>query len=204
MFNFVRLKTLNTIMKQKIYLGVWGAVALIAIATLTRIIPHELNFSPLGAVALFGGAYFLNRGLAVAVPILATFISDLVLNNTLYKSAQGFQWFYDGFYWQYLAYAIIVFWGASILKNVKVQNVIVGALGSSLIFFLVSNFGVFAMSSTYTKDVAGLMTCMAAGIPFIKTTILGDMIFSVLFFGAYALWTSKLSITAKASQIFAK
>ncbi|MBL0294840.1 MAG: hypothetical protein IPQ04_11430 [Saprospiraceae bacterium] len=55
-------------MKQKIYLGVWGAVALIIIATLTRIIPHELNFSPLGAVALFGGAYFLNRGLAVAVP----------------------------------------------------------------------------------------------------------------------------------------
>jgi hypothetical protein len=174
--------------KQKIDLHFSVLTALIILCAFSRIIPHMPNFSPLGAIALFGAAHFTKRWQALLIPIAATWLSDLFINNVIYAQYYPkFTWFYPGFYWQYGSYLLIALVGTAILKKVKIQTVITGALTSTTIFFLVSNFGVWAEGTMYPKTFEGLMACYAAGIPFAKGTILGDLVYSGILFGMFAL-----------------
>ena len=107
-------------------------------------------------------------------------------------------WFYDGFYWQYGSYILIAIAAIFIVKKVNVQNVFAGALASTAIFFLVSNFGVWISSTSYPQTFSGLMTCYAAGVPFIKGTILGDLFYAAVLFGGYAFAQYKVPALAVA------
>ncbi|MFM8837071.1 MAG: DUF6580 family putative transport protein, partial [Bacteroidota bacterium] len=95
-------------MQSKTALQYFVLTAMILLAALSRVIPHMHNFSPLGAIALFGSAHFGRRWLALGVPIAATWLSDLLLNNVVYaRFYPEFTWISPGFYWTYGSYALI-------------------------------------------------------------------------------------------------
>lgn len=122
---------------------------------------------------------------------MATWLSDLYINNVIYAQYYPhFTWFYQGFYWQYGSYICIIMAGLFIFKKVNVLRVALAVLTSSSIFFLVSNFGAWLGSTFYPQTFQGLLACYAAGIPFIKGTLLGDISYSVVLFGLFA-WAQK-------------
>ncbi len=180
---------------QKIHLYFGALVILILLAAFSRVIPHMANFSPLGAIGLFGAAYFTRRWQAFLIPIAATWLSDLFINNVIYAQYYpSFTWFYQGFYWQYGSYLLITLAGIFIFRKVNIQRVVGGALASTVIFFLVSNFGVWASGTMYPKDFGGLMTCYAAGIPFLKGTMLGDLFYASVLFGLFAFAQKRIPL----------
>ncbi len=180
--------------KIKLQFGVLTAI--IVLAAFSRIIPHGVNLSPLAAIGLFGAAHFAKRWQAFLVPIAATWASDLYINNVVYSSTNpSFTWFYDGFYWQYGSYLLITLLGVVLYKtNVTVAKVLGGAVGSSLLFFVISNFGCWVGSSTYSQNLSGLATCYAAGLPFYKFTLASDAFFSAVLFGGYYLLQKQFSV----------
>ena len=175
---------------QKINLRFSFLLLLILLAAFSRVIPHMLNFSPLGAIGLFGAAHFKRKWQAFLIPIAATWLSDLFINNLIYaQHYTKFTWVYKGFYWQYGTYLIIIVAGIFILRKITVKTVLTGALASSAIFFIITNFSCWPGSS-YPQNLGGLMECYAAGIPFLKGTLLGDLFYSSVLFGSFA-WAQK-------------
>jgi hypothetical protein len=150
-------------------------VSAILVAAVLRLVPHPPNFTPIGAMALFSGAYLGKRGLAFLAPLAALLLSDVVLG------------FYSGMWVTYVAVALIVLIGRLALSRVSVVRVGVAAVASSVLFFLVSNFGVWALSGMYPHDLAGLAACYVAAIPFFQNTLAGDLFYSGLLFGGFAL-----------------
>jgi hypothetical protein len=159
-------------------------IGLILVAALSRLLPHPSNFVPVGAMALFGAAALPKRWLAVIVPVLAFYLSDLVLNNTLYAA------YFEGFYWGISLWTIgaiilMVLLGMGLLRNLKFSWLRVGgaAMGATMVFFLVTNFGVWAGGMLYPKTGAGLLAAYAAGLPFLINSLLANLVFSGLLFG---------------------
>ena len=162
---------------------------IILLAAFTRIMPHPPNFSPMAAIGLFGAAHFAKKWQAFFIPLIVIWISDLVINNYVYSiSSSNFVWFYSGFYWQYISYILIIFAGLFIFnRGISLTKMFGGMISSSGIFFLVSNFGVWAGGTMYPKNFGGLITCYAAGVPFIHNTIISDILFTTVLFGTYYL-----------------
>lgn len=187
----------NQIMRQS------GLIAgMILIAALSRFLPHPHNFTPLGAMALFGAAHFHRKYLAVLVPFAALWLSDLVLNNLILARQfpqyyqEGFVWFTS--IWIYLGFFLIAALGWLALQKVNVPRLLGVSVSASLIFFLTTNFGVWAESLMYPKTLAGLSACYAAGIPFFWNTLLGDLVYTGIMFGAYAWISMRAGVKAEA------
>ena len=179
---------------SKINLRYSVLVVMILLAAFSRVIPHPYGFSPLGAIGLFGAAYFTKKWQSVLAPIAAAWLSDLFLDNVIYSHYYPeFNWFHKGLYTPYAglllygSYVLIALVGMFIFQKVNAQRVIIGALASTVIFFLVSNFSGWIGDPLYTQDFSGLMTCYIAGIPFIKGTLMGDLFYSTALFGSFAL-----------------
>ena len=167
--------------------------AMILLAAFSRVIPHMPNFSPLGVIGLFGAAHLNKKWQAFVIPITATWLSDLFIDNVIYAQYYPtFTWFYDGFYWQYGSYSLIALSGLIIFKKVNAQRVLGGALASTTIFFLISNFGSWIGSNFYPQTFEGLITCYEAGIPFLKGTVLGDLFYSIILFSSFGIAQKKL------------
>jgi len=174
------------------------AIALIALAALTRLLPHPSNFTPLAAIALFGAAYFNRQWLMLVVPFAALFLTDLFLNNVIYRELYGGQFTLITSWWIYAAFALVMLAGFGLLsKKVSSLRVLGASLSASAIFFLVTNFSVWAESGMYPKTLAGLAACYTAGIPFLGNTVLGDLIFSAALFGVYEWAKQKNENVAK-------
>ncbi len=161
---------------------------MIALAALSRLLPHPHNFTPIGAMGLFGAAYFSRRWLAVLVPFAALWLSDLFLNNVIYARLMpdyydGFAWF--GSAWVYGSFFLIVLLGFVVLRKVKLTSLLGASLGASVIFFLVTNFGVWLGNPMYPQTLGGLGTAYALGIPFFWNTLLGDLVYTGLLFGVF-------------------
>ena len=148
--------------------------AILAAATL-RLVPHPPNFTPIGAMALFSGAYLSRQSLAFVVPLAALLLSDLVLG------------FYPEAIFVYLSVTAIVLIGGLLSKRRTALKVGVAAIASSLLFFLVTNFGVWLVMNYYPKTPAGLVACYAAAIPFFQNTVAGDLFYAAVLFGGFAL-----------------
>ena len=176
---------------KKINLTYIGVIALILFASFTRIIPHMPNFSPIGAMALFGGAYLSNKYYAFIIPILSLWLSDIIINNFILNYYDQFTWFYPGFIWQYASFGIIILMGYFLLKKITLKKVLMTSIGSSLIFFVITNFGVWASGSMYPLNVNGLISCFVLAIPFYKGTLLGFLFYSSFLFGVFEM--SKLN-----------
>ncbi len=167
-----------------------GMVALIVLlAAFSRALPHLPNFSPLGAIGLFGAAHFNKKWLAFGLPIFATWLSDLFINNVIYAAYYpSFTWFYEGFYWQYGSYLLIAALGFLLYRRgVSVPKVMGGALASSIVFFVVTNLGCWVGSTVYPQNAGGLLACYAAGVPFFQGTLMGNLFYTAVLFGGYYL-----------------
>ncbi|MCO6462019.1 MAG: hypothetical protein J5I59_11495 [Saprospiraceae bacterium] len=185
---------------RSIFIQVLIISLFIIIAAFSRLIPHEMNLTPVGAIALFGGAYLGMNWKSFFIPLAAIFASDLLLNNYVYaQPGAEFQLFYDGALWVYFTYGLIVLLGAFWLKKVTIFRVVTGSLGAAVIFFLVTNFACWP-GTTYTPDMKGLMDCYIAGIPFFRGTLMGDLIFSGILFGAYSFIQHKYFNSLKSAE----
>lgn len=150
-------------------------VSAILAAAVLRLVPHPPNFTPIGAMALFSGAYLGRRSLAFVAPLGAMLLSDAVIG------------FYPGMWITYLAVALIVLIGWLALPRVSVPRVGGAAIASSVLFFLVTNFGTWAVGTMYPHTAPGLAACYVAGIPFFQNTLAGDLFYAALLFGGFAL-----------------
>jgi hypothetical protein len=170
-------------------------LALLFGAAVMRLLPHLPNVTPLCAMGLFGAAYLSKRYYAVIVPFLALFLSDLVLNNIIYKSYfTQFQWFTSG--WMYLALAAVIGVGFLRLRQISPRNIILASILGSIVFFLISNIWSWQWDPMYTKDAAGLITAYVAGLPFLGYSIAGDLFYSTILFGAMELAQRKQLVAA--------
>lgn len=175
--------------------NIFALSLLIIIAAISRFIPHGYNFTPIAGMALLGGAYFNKKSLAFLVPILTLFATDFVLNNTLYRAffpdVVGLVFFSKFMIFTYAGTAAIVLIGMGLLKKVSAPRLIGGALFSSIVFFLITNFGTWATGTMYPKNALGLIESYVAGLPFLSGNLVGNLVYTFLLFGAYELFTKK-------------
>ena len=161
---------------------------MVVLAALSRLLPHPPNVAPIAGMALFGAGYYSKKYWAYLIPIAAMWMSDLILNNVLFAQYfDGFVWFYSGSLFTYGAFALIVLLGSYTLRKKNIGTIIFSALGASVIFFLLSNFGVWLTSPLYAKSWAGLTTCYVAAIPFLQNTMVGDLAYTAVLFGLFEL-----------------
>ena len=159
---------------------------LIVLAALSRLLPHPPNFSPVEAIALFGGAYFASRQWALVVPLLAMLLSDLALgavHGARYASYLGGVSFWS----VYACIALSTLMGFSLRGKVGGARLLGYSLAGSVLFFVVTNFAVWLGSPMYPQTPAGLTAAYVAGIPFFKWTVLGTLAYAALLFGGFAL-----------------
>lgn len=159
--------------------------AIILAAALFRLVPHWPNFTPVAAIALFGGACLNKKYLAFLVPLIALFISDLFLG---FHSMMG---------WVYAGFMITVGIGLLLKRNINLFNVAGASLLSSVLFFLVTNFGAWLASPLYPDTFAGLIQCYIAGlvffndgsygISFFLNEVLGSLFYNTVLFGSLYL-----------------
>jgi hypothetical protein len=154
---------------------------LVFAAALSRLLPHPPNFAPIGACALFAGSYFGERRLlAFFIPLAALFASDLALEAT---TGWGF---YSGMWTVYGAMTLIVFIGFWLSSRRTPARIALGTLGGSALFFVVTNFAVWAGGSLYPRTLEGLQACFVAAIPFFQNSLAGDAFYAVVLFGSAA------------------
>jgi hypothetical protein len=162
-------------------------MGLILTAVIVRIAMAGIpNVSPITALALFSGAYLADRKLALLVPLAAMVIGDLIIG------------FHDMMFFVYAAFVLISLVGIFISTRVCGHIVIAASLISSVLFFLVTNFGVWMVSGMYPLTFEGLLACYTAAIPFFQLTLLGDLFFVGVIFGGFML-LERLLPTAKTS-----
>jgi hypothetical protein len=167
------------------------AYLFVVLAVAARFLPHPWHFTPVAASLLFFGARGSRRQLWVPLALLAA--SDVVLTKLIY--AYPFEW--DHFVtWAW--YAAILALGTRLRDNSKPLWIVGSALASSVSFFLVSNFAVWACYNLYPKNFAGLMTSYALGLPFFQRALIGDLLFTSAMFGVPVL-LSQLSGKADSS-----
>ncbi len=141
----------------------------------TRWMPHPPNFTPVTALALFGGASFADKRAAFLVPLTGLFLSDLVLG------------FYSITPVVYGSFALVVCLGRWLRRRKSFSRVAFAAIASALLFFVLTDFGVWTLGSLYPKTLAGLGDCYIAAIPFFRNSLASSLLYSALLFGGLAL-----------------
>lgn len=155
------------------------------VALLLRWVPHPANFSAVGALALFSGALWGRRLWAPLIPLVVLFLSDLVLG------------FHTTMVWVYAGFVLVALIGM-ILQPQKpsqkfwLKNILAASL-TSLVFFIVSNFGVWMVDGLYPMTAQGLVQCFAMALPFLDNQWVGDLIFVTAFAGAYRLLAARFA-----------
>jgi len=161
--------------------------ALIVLAALTRLLPHPPNFAPITAMAVFGAIRYRSRWAAVIAPLLALLLSDLV-REVLYRNGLSRDWgLYRGMWVVYGTTALLVLLGRLAHGTRSPVAVAAATMGGSCVFFLVTNFAVWAGGSRYPHTAEGLAACYTAAMPFFRNSLLGDATYATILFGAWAL-----------------
>ncbi|CAN5480336.1 hypothetical protein BH11BAC3_BH11BAC3_08980 [soil metagenome] len=167
------------------------AVAAMRIPNAAQTTPWA-NFTPIGAMGLFGGAYFANKWKAFLFPLITLFVSDLIINNIVFHGKYGV--LSGSWYIIYGIFILIVLIGKWLLKNVSVKNVILASVVAALSHWLIADFTVWISGGTdlrtmtpLTKDWAGLIQCYAQGFPFMKNFLLGNLVYGGIMFGSFSL-----------------
>lgn len=161
----------RSLLKTKI--SYWLLV--IGVSALMRILPHPANIAPIAGLALFSGAKF-DKKAALLLPMGAMILSDIFL---------GFHATVPFVYGSFILIALI----GRFLKKWSFQTLFVACISSSLLFFFITNFGVWLTSSIYVKNLSGLMTSYLMGLPFLRNTIIGDLLYSFTFFYGFEYLT---------------
>jgi len=172
-------------MKSKNLILVLGCIL---VGFIYRILPgHPFNFTPIAAMAFVGGMYINKRALAFAAPLVALFLSDFILNNTInrtfFPEVNGMVFWSHYMAFTYGAFLLTVVLGILLAKKAVPMKILLGGLGASILFFVISNFGSWLTLPMYPKTAGGLLSAYAAGIPFFKNTLLSNFLFIPLFVG---------------------
>jgi hypothetical protein len=160
-------------------------ISIIFAAAALRLLPHWPNFTPVAAMALFGGVYFSRKYLAFLVPGVAMLLSDLVLG------------FHSSMPAVYTAFALTVFIGMFVARKPKFVNIAGAAVLSTILFFLITNFSSWLINPIYPKNFGGLLESYIAGLVFLNdgnvgisffmNSLLGDLFYTGLLFGIFYL-----------------
>lgn len=151
-----------------------ACLVIILFGVLLRLIPHPPNMAPIAAMALFGGAY-LNKKYALIVPLIALFVSDTLI---------GFHSTMPFVYGSFILIGLVGIW---LQKRKSLQLIIGSTIFSSILFFIITNFGVWLIGDIYPQTIEGLIRCFYLALPFFRNTVIGDLIFVGLFFGSFEL-----------------
>jgi len=149
---------------------------LVTLGAVFRLLPHPWNFTPIAAITLFSGVY-LGKRYAILVPILAMFFSDIFLGFYEWKLMLAV----------YGSFALVGLIGLAIKKQKSLETILAGSLTASILFFLITNFAIWQFTSWYPKTLPGLIQCFILALPFFRNTLLGDLFFTGILFGAYEL-----------------
>lgn len=168
------METSVNMTKRTINLAIVGS--LIAAAVVLRVLPHPANFAPVAAIAIFGGAVLPKR-YAVAAPLLAMMLSDLIIGlHPLIPVTWG-------------CYGLIALASSRWLVKPTFLRGATLTMGSSLFFFVVTNFAVWVYGGLYEHTLARLSRCFVLALPFFRNTALSDLIYTGVLFGVYVLAT---------------
>ena len=187
---------MNTSNKQLIL----TAAGIILAAALSRLLPHAPNFAPIGALGIFGGTTVKDKKYAFIFPLGALLISDIILQS--FTSTSGFYGWEQIFV--YAAVTLTTFL-ATRIKKANAANILLACVWTGIIFFLLSNFGVWVAHLYYPHSFAGLMQCYGQALVFYHNdlfsnfainSIAGNVFFSALMFGAYALVKKNIAVPA--------
>lgn len=164
------------------------AIGLIVIGAVLRLAPHLPNVAPVSALALFGGVY-LGRRLSLIVPLGIMILSDVLLSLPALRSL--LPWGVTGAGWHHLVWAT---WGSFALvgligwwvrRRKTVSRILLGSLAGSILFYLITNWAVWAYGTMYPADWPGLIQSYTQALPFFRNSLLGDLGYTALFFGVY-------------------
>ena len=177
----------------KLNTNFWLIIGLIIVAVIFRIIPHPFNITPMIAVALFAGAKFTDKKWAIIIPVVAMFISDAILSYINHYAL-----FHNTILFTYGSILLINLLGRLLSnKKLNIGKTVGLSLASSLLFFIISNFGVWLFSNLYTLDTSGLIKCYVMSIPFNKFSWLGDLFFVAVLFGVYEFVSTRTTTSSK-------
>jgi hypothetical protein len=144
------------------------------------------NFTPIGAMALFGGAYFKQRWKAFAFPLLTLFLGDVFIQTLVYDIS------YTVMPLIYLSFSLIVLIGIIAIRKVTVKSVMLSALASTFIFWLIADFSVWMAGGidirtqqVFSRDLAGLLQCYWQGFPYMINFLLGTLFYGAVMFGLF-------------------
>jgi len=157
------------------------AMVFVVLGAVLRFAPHLPNFAPIAAIALFGGVY-LNKKYALILPVVVMAISDYFIGFYDIKLMLGV----------YLSFILVGVIGLIIKKRKNIITVIGGSVLGSVLFFLITNFSVWAFYSWYPHTLSGLGQCFSMAIPFFRNTLLGDLFYVAVLFGVYELITARV------------
>jgi len=162
---------------------IYVVLTMIFAGALMRLIPHWPNFTPISAIALFGGTFLKRKDLAFLVPVIAMLLSDLIIG------------FHSTMLPVYLSFIAIVAFGLILQHRFTVVNTLKASLAASVLFYLVTNFASWSSGlMPYPLNIGGLMQSYIAGLPFLFNGVLGDLFYTSVLFGAAYLVTSRQDI----------
>ena len=136
-----------------------------------RLMPHVPNFAPIDAIALLGGTLLTWRK-AIILPLVTMVLSDLALG------------LYVGFEWTWLSIVLVAFVGIAIKHLPLAWRISIGAVGGGLMFFAISNFGVWLTSGMYAHTFIGIVNCYVMAVPFFRATLISDVVFATVLLSA--------------------
>jgi len=145
----------------------------VILATFLRLIPHPLNFTPITSLALFSGVMFNRKWLGLIIPLIAMFLSDIILGFSMIS------------FWVYASFGLITLFGWFI-KKMNIHSILL----SSIIFFIVSNFGVWVLG--YPHTIEGILLCYTMAIPFFGYSIIGDLFWGFVIKFSYKFVENKI------------
>ena len=183
-----KINTRNTVLVLMI-------VAAAAFRLVSYAYPYVLsNFTPVGAIALFGGAYFTDKWKAYLVPLLTLFLSDIALNS-LYSG--HLEVWNNSSIMVYVCFAAIVFIG-TLIKKVNVLNVFLASLVAVVLHWLLTDL---PFGNLYPHTFAGYGQSVIAAIPFEKNMLFGDLLFGLILFGGFEFAKNKYNVLRTKTEL---
>jgi len=164
------------------------AFCILVLGVLSRVLLHIPNFTPVIAIALFSGVYFEKKQ-AIILPLILFALSDLIIG------------FHNTMFFTWGSMLLIVSIGFWLRQHKNVSMIFAASVGSAILFFLVSNLGVWMTGELYSRTLAGLTECFVMAVPFFKTTLLSTLIYTAIFFGSYEWIGSRIKGTAFARAL---
>ena len=153
-------------------------ICLILVLSFSRIIPHPSNFTPILALGIFSGFYFKNFILSFFIVISSMFLGDLYLG------------FHSTMFFTYISLSVAVLLGI-LIKHFKFKEIIISGLASSASFFIITNFGIWALSGMYEKNFFGLLQSYLMAIPFFHNTLISTFVYLIVFKFLFEIITRK-------------